>query len=201
MLFLLNQNLQAGTEVFSGWGLNSGVMYINIENSSKYFAPLVEHCAKVKQFNHWPAADQSCLEDFFSSPNDAVGWDWLDDSVINSRGFLDPNRFLTGQQGSTSRSAIWHWHGYKANQIQCIFNAIKEGSWTLDNGPNFSTRRGGLNNPTDKGPLAKNAPGCRIIQGRFKFTLYGCYLSTYAWMLIQHERWLHIAKTARFVHD
>ena len=194
---------QAGTEVFSGWGLNSGVMYINIENSSKFFSPLVEHCTK-KQFHRWPAQDQSCIEEFFSAPDEeqnAVGWDWLDDSVINSRGFLDPNRFLAGNQGSVSRATVWHWHGYKANQVQCMFHAIKSGSWELNNGEKFSTRRGGLNNPSDKGPLAKQVPGCKIIQGRFKFTLYGCYLSTYAWMLIQHERWLHMAKTARFVHD
>ena len=117
-------------------------MYINIENSSKYFSHLVEHCTK-KAFHRWPAQDQSCIEEFFSAPDDAVGWDWLDDSVINSRGFLDPNRFLTGGQGSASRSAVWHWHGYKANQIQCLFHAIKDGGWNVDNGPSFSIRRGG----------------------------------------------------------
>ena len=35
-----------------------------------------------------------------------------------------------------------------------------------------------------------------LYSGKFKFGLFGCYLKSYAWMLVQHEAWLTIAKSA-----
>ena len=99
-------------------------------------------------------------------PGGRNAWDWLDDAVINSRGFVQPSEFLHhphhlpqttptttftaaaaavagggshkkqkgdggGGGGGESRSAIWHWHGYKANQIRCHFDRILDGSWDV----------------------------------------------------------------------
>jgi hypothetical protein len=107
------------------------------------------------------------MERFFSQenfgPDGRNAWDWLDDAVINSRGFVQPSEFLdhhhhhhhqhhhrnsegagagveAGAGGASShngesRSAIWHWHGYKANQIRCHFERIFDGSWDVSHGP------------------------------------------------------------------
>jgi hypothetical protein len=53
----------AGTEVFNNFGVNTGVMLMNVENASKYFEPLVESAAK-GNFN-FATADQQCIEHFF----------------------------------------------------------------------------------------------------------------------------------------
>ncbi len=81
-----------------------------------------------------------CLELFFLQNNYGNGqntWDWLDDAVVNSRGFIPPGEFLVDKVSkigvpvhgvateARSRSAIWHWHGYKANQIRYYLYALK----------------------------------------------------------------------------
>jgi len=187
--------------------MNSGVMYINVENSSKYAEDLIEFAAQ-KLFR-FSTADQQCLELFFQQDNFGAGrttWDWLDDAVINSRGFIPPSEYLieksTKKSGIPvtlhgakdshvqSRSAIWHWHGYKANQIRCLFDRIKDGSWDVSKN-------------TDNGPTQSDVPGCQVVTGNGKFNmgLRGCYLVTYAWMLSQHERLQSIARTMKIVQE
>lgn len=85
----------AGTEVFVPWGMNSGVMYINIDNATVYADDLIAFAIS-KQFR-FSTADQQCLELFFQQDNFGGGktpWDWLDDAVINGRGFIPPSEFL-----------------------------------------------------------------------------------------------------------
>ena len=33
---------------------------------------------------------------------------------------------------SSSKSAVWHWHGYKAQQVRCMFDQIRNGSWDVN---------------------------------------------------------------------
>jgi hypothetical protein len=195
----------AGTEVFVPWGMNSGVMYINIENATKYADNLIAFAAS-KLF-HFSTADQQCLELFFLQNNYGNGantWDWLDDSVVNSRGFIHPSEFLveasvksrggavkiSDETSTKSRSALWHWHGYKANQIRCLFDRIQDGSWDVTKN-------------TDTGPTQSDVPGCQVVTGNGKFNmgLRGCYLVTYAWMLSQHERLQTISRTMRILQE
>ena len=99
-----------------------------------------------------------------------------------------------------SRSTIWHWHGYKANTIQCFFHAILNGTWDVSNPGGIKTpdRQAGLRLKTDKGPQKDSyVPGCKVIKAKFQYGIWGCYLKTYAWMLIQHERWITMAETGR----
>lgn len=199
----------AGTEVFVPWGMNSGVMYINVQNASLYSDNLIKFA--ISKGFRFSTADQQCLELFFQQDNYGNGkttWDWLDDAVVNSRGFIPPAEFLhekhikkitssnakkdAKKQDETlqSRSAIWHWHGYKANQIRCLFDRIKDGSWDVTKN-------------TDTGPTQSDVPGCQVVTGNGKFNmgLRGCYLVTYAWMLSQHERLQSIARTMRLVQE
>jgi len=185
----------AGTEVFTPWGMNSGVMYINVPNSTKYAEPLIDFAA-AKGFKSFSTADQQALEHFFGQNNfggdGSTAWDWLDDSTVNSRGFLPPSEYLDHSKLNPvtkepfSRAAVWHWHGYKANEIRCFFDRIASGAWDVTKG-------------TDKGPAQDQVPGCHVVKGSgvFPHALKGCYLVTYAWMLTQHETLQQIARTMR----
>jgi len=191
----------AATEVFTPWGMNSGVMYINVENATKYADGLIDYAA-AKGYKSFSTADQSCMERFFGQgnfgPEGINAWDWLDDAVINSRGFLQPSKFLdhngakhAGNGGEVqSRSAVWHWHGYKADQIRCFFDRIADGSWDVTKN-------------TDNGPLQQQVPGCAIVKGSGAFprAMKGCYLVTYAWMLTQHERLQQIARSMQIKQE
>jgi hypothetical protein len=196
----------AATEVFTPWGMNSGVMYINVENATKYADALIDFAA-ARGYKSFSTADQSCMERFFSQenfgPRGENSWDWLDDAVINSRGFLQPAKFLdhsgtkrAGKGVSTasgevsSRAAVWHWHGYKADQIRCFFDRIVDGSWDVTKS-------------TEQGPTEADVPGCHIVKGSgaFPHAMKGCYLVTYAWMLTQHERLQQIARSMQIKQE
>ena len=87
---------------------------------------------------------------------------WLD---VGNR-FIPPGEFLdegprkphhahatsssTEAESHHSRSAIWHWHGYKANQIRCLFDRIKDGQWDV------------AAKSTEKGPTDSDVPGCEV---------------------------------------
>ena len=146
-------------------------------NASKHADSLIGFATSRKfGFSTW---DQGALEKHFGGTT-AHPWDWLDDSVINSRGFLPTHQFMDRGTGR-SRAAIWHWHGYKANQIACLFRAIHAGTWNITGGG-------------EKGPDPKlketQVPGCEVVTGNGKFplALHTCYLATYAWMLNQVGR-------------
>ena len=223
----------AGSEIFTPWGMNSGVMYINVANATQYADGLINFAAE-HGYRSFSTADQACMERFFHQdnfgPNGRNAWDWLDDAVINSRGFLSPSEFLYDDnhvsalerdnaggsksaasgghhhnmhrlgafkvaQQQQSRSAIWHWHGYKADQIRCHFDRIADGSWDV-------TNRDGKKK-TDRGPIESDVPGCHVERGSGAYpnALKGCYLVTYAWMLTQHERLQQMAKTMRIAQE
>jgi len=188
----------AGSEIFTPWGMNSGVMYINVENITKYAEGIIDFAA-TKNFRSFNTQDQACMEKFFTQdnfgPGGANAWDWLDDAVINSRGFISPSEFLVKHPKISgghhrSRSAVWHWHGYKADQIRCIFHRIKDGSWDVTKDVN-------------KGPKQADVPGCEVVKGSGAYpnAMKGCYLVTYAWMLNQHERLQQMARTMRLVQE
>jgi hypothetical protein len=75
--------------------MNSGVMYINIDNATKYADDLIAFA--IEKGFRFSTADQQCLELFFMQDKYGDGktaWDWLDDAVINSRGFIPPSEYL-----------------------------------------------------------------------------------------------------------
>ena len=101
--------------------------YINVVNASRHADGLIDFAISRRfGFSTW---DQGALEKHFGGTT-AHPWDWLDDAVINSRGFLPVHQFMDKVSGR-SRAAIWHWHGYKANQMQCLFRAIRAGTWNI----------------------------------------------------------------------
>jgi hypothetical protein len=102
-------------------------MYINVANATRHADRLIDFATSRRfGFSTW---DQGALEKHFGGTT-AHPWDWLDDSVINARGFLPVHQFMDRATGQ-SRAAIWHWHGYKANQMQCLFRSIKAGTWNV----------------------------------------------------------------------
>lgn len=75
--------------------MNSGVMYINIDNATVYADDLIAFA--ISKGFRFSTADQQCLELFFQQNNFGEGktpWDWLDDAVVNGRGFIPPSEFL-----------------------------------------------------------------------------------------------------------
>ena len=95
----------------------------------------------------------------------------MEDAVINSRAFMSPlDTFGSMKDGASSRSSVWHWHGYKAHTIHCIFEAIKEGTWDVST-PDGITKwtHQAFGQPTDTGPKPPQAPKCKVIGGSFKF--------------------------------
>jgi len=104
--------------------------------------------------------------------------------------FLDHKK-LNAESGATfSRAAIWHWHGYKADQIRCFFDRIADGAWDVTG-------------DTERGPAEAQVPGCHVVRGsgQFPHALRNCYLVTYAWMLTQHERLQQIARTMQIKQE
>lgn len=127
----------AGTEVFAIWGLNSGVMLMNVENMLAHRAALLDF-ANVKKwsFMMW---DQGLLESFYkskdhtnlSSANFLIkgnhAWDSFDDAVYNARGFMKLNAGQLAPEGPV----IWHWHGYKPYDVQCWLDNLDNGKLDL----------------------------------------------------------------------
>ncbi|KAJ1461654.1 hypothetical protein M885DRAFT_506711 [Pelagophyceae sp. CCMP2097] len=172
----------AGTEVFAIWGLNSGVMYLNVQRLLWDRRALLDWGnSHAWNFVTW---DQGLLESFYrqkarlaDAPNGTVfvkgwhAWDSFDDGLYNARGFSKPPGVSP---------YIWHWHGYKPYDVECWLGLLERGTWVHTN--------------TVAQELKASAKkGCRgLINGRMAW-MHECSLSLYLTLYSHYERLLLMA--------
>lgn len=128
----------------------------------------------------------------------------LDDRIYNARGWkhagldrVGEGRGGRGEGGADRRGAademiepvtsIWHWHGYKPDDVQCWLDAMRSGKW-----PQRAWRD--LEGCDGRGrcryrPVKDS--GCRWFS---RLELAPCYLRTYVHLLLQHQRFLWLAR-------
>ena len=56
----------------------------------------------------------------------------LDDAEYNARAFAHPAPPKAGHPRAgraVARPRIWHWHGYKPQDVACWLEAMRRGSW------------------------------------------------------------------------
>ena len=195
----------AGTEVFSS-AMNSGVMYLNTTTLGRELPAMLRY-AVARRFR-FLALDQTWLAEWYASEQTlrskrkgkrsaSPGWRSLDDAKYNARAFFHPappdGRRSKARRGTGAGAAwavvqprIWHWHGYKPQDVACWLEAMRRGSWPA---------RGWCDTkvPCNKGrcrwkPVRDS--GCRYF-GRID--MRPCYLRTYTYLLTQHHRAVAIA--------
>ena len=183
----------AGTEVFSP-GLNSGVMLINATAWAAHYGAMIAYGQR-KGFK-FLSYDQTWVHGYFkyaaaqaSIPFERA-WTPLSDAIYNARGFMHP---LRHGRREPVLPRLWHWHGFKPNDVECWHRAIASGDW-----PQRAWRN------TVPGCTGKTRPrclfmpvhgsGCRYF-GRLTAVLgmSPCYLRTYTYLLQQHRRMLAVA--------
>jgi hypothetical protein len=110
--------------------------------------------------------------------------------VYNARAFRHP---LKRQIASGRAPRIWHWHGYKPQDVHCWLTAMGDGSWP-------ARAWGDVRTPCNH-PSCRWKPifgsGCRFL-GRIEPK--PCYLRTYAWLLSQHQKMLRLATNITHLH-
>lgn len=126
----------AGIEFFSK-SLNSGVVYFNVSTMLAEWPRMLQY-AVTKKFN-FLVADQSWLQEWYDLSLGkgrraaTTGWDRLDESIFNARPFAHPWRGhpMLKRRLRWHEPHIWHWHGYKPNDVACWLNAMATGKWPL----------------------------------------------------------------------
>eukprot|EP00632_Arachnochrysis_sp_CCMP2950_P014300 CAMPEP_0185695000 /NCGR_PEP_ID=MMETSP1164-20130828/4256_1 /TAXON_ID=1104430 /ORGANISM="Chrysoreinhardia sp, Strain CCMP2950" /LENGTH=290 /DNA_ID=CAMNT_0028361859 /DNA_START=317 /DNA_END=1186 /DNA_ORIENTATION=+ len=125
----------AGTEVFAIWGLNSGVMLMNVDTMLRDRQALLDF-ANAKQWK-FMMYDQGLLESFYRQRQRSLknltdyvsrgnhAWDSFDDSLYNARGFM---RFNDNQL-HVHPPIAWHWHGFKPYDVECWLSLMRRGAW------------------------------------------------------------------------
>ena len=107
----------AGTELFSP-SLNTGVMFINTTTFLYHHKSLVSFGIQ-KNFR-FVSYDQTWIQQYFSK----YKWIRLKDEEYNARAFLHPIKNQVAPR-------IWHFHGYKPQDVECWYDKIKNGKWPL----------------------------------------------------------------------
>lgn len=177
----------AGTEVFAIWGLNSGVMYMNVDQMLRDRRALLDW-GNEKAWN-FMMYDQGMLESFYrqrsriddlrrnnrTAADDFFkgwhAWDSFDDNKFNCRGFMK----LPAVQ-----PFVWHWHGFKPYDVRCWLDRLESGAWDLDLDVKSSLQAAGKHG------------SCRgLLNGRMG--MHECSLATYLDLFAAHERLLVIA--------
>ena len=121
----------AGTEVFSIWGLNSGVMYMNVPRMLADRGNLLDWGNEKKwQFMMY---DQGMLETFYRqkvraeelrrdkapfrdvSEGNWHAWESFDELKFNARGFM---------RVPPEQPYLWHWHGFKPYDVVCWLSVL-----------------------------------------------------------------------------
>ena len=185
----------AGTEVFSP-ALNSGVMLINATAWARHYVPMIAY-GQARNFR-FLSYDQTWVQEYFKRVGDGHGWEPLEDSEYNARGFMHPQRpqrrSADGELAPTL-PRLWHWHGFKPKDVECWHNAIHTGRWPIRAWRNtIPTGCTGKTRPRCVFMPVHNS-GCRYF-GRLTAVLgmTPCYLRTYTYLLQQHRRMLRIAR-------
>ena len=118
----------------------------------------------------------------------------LDDAEYNARAFAHPAPPRAGAKAGHPRAGravvwprIWHWHGYKPQDVACWLEAMRRGSWPARGWRDTKV-------PCRRGRCRWKpvlASGCRYF-GRID--MRPCYLRTYVHLLVQHHRAIAIAE-------
>ena len=194
----------AGEEFFSS-SLNSGVVYFNVSTLIAERPRMLQY-AFDKAFN-FLVADQSWLQEWFDPAlgkgkrAKLTGWLRLDESVFNARPFAHPWRGHPRRLRPLPwlQPRIWHWHGYKPADVACWLGSMAAGAWPLRawrDTPGCVEGARARSLGAKEGGACLYQPikdsGCRYL-GRIRQSK--CYLRTYTYLLMQHQRLLHLSRT------
>ena len=177
----------AGTEVFSIWGLNSGVMYMNVPRMLADRGALLDW-GNAKQWN-FLMYDQGMLESFYrqraraeeltlaKAPFRPVtesnwhAWESFDDLKFNARGFMRVPPKLP---------YLWHWHGFTPYDVACWLGVLEKGNWSFEEPVRDAIQR------TKKKKFCRGLLGPRMV-------VHECSLAMYLDLYAAHRRLLAIA--------
>ena len=116
-----------------------------------------------------------------SNRSSHTGWVVLNDRAFNARAWLHATR-----RPSFVLTRIWHWHGYKPDDVRCWLEAIRVGRWPLRAWRSLD----GCNGQGRCSYRPVKNSGCHWF-GRID--LAPCYLRTYTHLLVQHRRLLWLS--------
>ena len=128
-----------GPKSFSIWGLNSGVMYMNVPRMLADRGNLLDWGNEKKwQFMMY---DQGMLETFYRqkvraeelrrakapfrdvSEGNWHAWESFDDLKYNARGFM---------RVPPEQPYLWHWHGFKPYDVACWLSVLERDRWHFE---------------------------------------------------------------------
>ena len=203
-----------GTEVFSVVTPNAGVALLNCTALMDEFPAMLRY-AQERRF-HFYQVDQSWFVEWFmpyfrhgatrtnwSAVPHRTGWGRLEDALWNARGFAHPPRNASsGAHEPTAEPRLWHWHGYKARDVQCWLRGVGEqGEACAKNHSGEAFAHGACGGRIDGRGIgaatfiAKRfiaGAGCAVRQPVHK-AWGGCAFRTYAYLLHEHMRLLWLA--------
>ena len=177
----------AGTEVFSIWGLNSGVMYMNVPRMLADRGNLLDWGNEKKwQFMMY---DQGMLETFYRqkvraeelrrdkapfrdvSEGNWHAWESFDDLKYNARGFM---------RVPPEQPYLWHWHGFKPYDVQCWLSVLERDRWHFEESVRDAIQK------TKKEKFCRGLLGPRMV-------VHECSLAMYLDLYASHLKLLAVA--------
>ena len=192
-----------GLELFSphkkSSSLNTGVMLIDVARFEAELPGMLEYAERQKF--RFKTLDQALIQEWFSTAPrfrgqraKLPGWANLRDDLFNGRAFIHPRK------RADQPPRMWHWHGYKPEDVQCWIDAMRDGTW-----PKRSWREQG-----GDACYVTTKAGNRILRGACKMKPIidspcrylgriepgHCFLRTYTYLLAQHRALLEWGRSA-----
>ena len=139
--------------------------------------------------------DQTWVQEYFLKRvrgTSQPAWEPIHDELYNARAFMHPVKPRRGQLPVLPR--IWHWHGFKPNDVECWHRSIRSGRWPVRAWRDTVKPCHGKTRPRCNYMPILNS-GCRYF-GRLTavIALTPCYLRTYTYLLEQHHQMLRLAR-------
>ena len=192
-----------GLELFSphkkSSSLNTGVMLIDVARFEAELPGMLEYAER--QNFRFKTLDQALIQEWFSTAPrfrgqraKLPGWANLRDDLFNGRAFIHPRK------RADQPPRMWHWHGYKPEDVECWIDAMRDGTW-----PKRSWREQG-----GDACYVTTKAGNRILRGACKMKPIidspcrylgriepgHCFLRTYTYLLAQHRALLAWGRSA-----
>ena len=192
----------AGTEVFSQTNINAGVMLMNLTAMLSEW-PLMLEYGRQRRFR-FKQPTQSWITEWFlpsykinaafweENVTHLTGWHPLEDALWNARAFAH------GKGATPHGPHIWHWHGFKAADVECWLARIGK-----DGVPCAPSSSAG--DSCQRLSPAQNISSLALIKGSScpQFTILnrflgGCALRTYVYLLGEFLRFTSLAGAMGF---